>query len=745
MKIFDRRPLSLILCIMLGAFLISSIYDHWLVRITLILLAIILFISTFISYFKSKLPTALIRVISISSIIAVLFSSVYFDIWFKAYERYEGYVTIYGRIEDFETLNGSSEIILKTTNIDDTPLSEYKLLVYVDNDKFYGFSIGSEIEIVGKIDNFTSRENFDARSYYTSRGISGTVNEVVDFSLKDVGDYPITYKIKDLRESICRRIINSSNADTGGLLCAFLLGEKAFLPTGTKLDFLRTGLSHMLALSGMNLVILFTGLSAFLTFCGVGKKKTTLINIFFTLFYITLTGLSLSVVRAGFMLIVSSILFLLGSSRDSMTSLFVSVTLICIIEPYAVFDLSLWLSAFATLGIVVLGEYQSEKYSKPSFLKWLTTSLLASFFAIAATFAITTLKFDGASLVAAITTLLFSVIGEIFTYAGILVFIFGDFLLIKYPFILIGNFIIESSAILSDLDWIYVSTNFAVIEVLSIVFSVLFFAFFILEVKHKKIAISALLGMLGAIFSLSAILTFANQSNDSIIYYNSEHEHIVFIEDGEILAVDIASYSKGTAYSLYADIANDNITKIDKYVVTNYSYYLENAIDTLTDAILVRELYLPAPQNITEERIFRGILKNSEKSDLKIIPYFNEDIITIGSVAVVPLYTYALGESDDVMFTIMKNGKVCTYLTDGMLEGERKNMASEIIAGSHTIILGRHKSEDSNFEFSQIFSNLEEIISSGEKIDIDKETLNFYFGNGTKITFPKRKYALYVE
>jgi hypothetical protein len=212
-----------------------------------------------------------------------------------------------------------------------------------------------------------------------------------------------------------------------------------------------------------------------------------------------------------------------------------------------------------------------------------------------------------------------------------------------------------------------------------------------------------------------------------------------------VLAIDVASYSRGSAYSFYADIANNNLTKIDKYVVTHYSYYLEDAISTLCETILIRELYLPAPQNLSEERIYRGLLKFSSEANLKINTYFNEDRIEFGNSDIIPLCNYSLGASKKNMFTVIRKDKVYTYLSGDILDGETKNMASEIIAGSHTIILGRHKTENFNFEFSKIFNNLDEIISSEENISIDKETLKFYFENGTKITFPKNKHLLYVE
>ena len=220
---------------------------------------------------------------------------------------------------------------------------------------------------------------------------------------------------------------------------------------------------------------------------------------------------------------------------------------------------------------------------------------------------------------------------------------------------------------------------------------------------------------------------------------------IILKDDGETLVIDIATYSKSSSYSLYSDLANDNLTKIDKYVITHYSYYLNDAISTLYDSILIRELYLPTPQNLTEERIFRTLLKFSEEANLKINTYFNEDRISFGDSNIIPLYNYALGEGKKNMFTVMHQDKLYTYLSGSILEGETKNMASEVIAGSHTIILGRHKNEDSVLEFLYQFDNLEEIIFSTDKISTDNDTLEFYFKNGTELVYTSNKRILYVE
>ena len=72
-------------------------------------------------------------------------------------------------------------------------------------------------------------------------------------------------------------------------------------------------------------------------------------------------------------------------------------------------------------------------------------------------------------------------------------------------------------------------------------------------------------------------------------------------------------------------------------------------------------------------------------------------------------------------------------------------MASDIIAQSHVIILGRHKSGNSTCEFLRKYDNLEEIIFATSKISIDEETYKYYIDKGTDIYFEVWEKELYVE
>lgn len=716
MKIFYKRPLSLILCVMLGSFVFFSFYDNTAIRVIFVSILLSALALSFIPKAKQFFNAAFFRAAILSALIASLLSFCYFDIWFKAYNRYDGEVVISATVEKIESYTYNSGVYLKTEDIEGASFSSYRLIAYIDKQMCEDLSVGANIVLKGEIESFSSNGSFDAESYYTSCGISGIIDEVSSISLKEYTEPSLTNKLSGIREKICKRIISLSDEDTGGLLCALLLGERNYLPNGTKLDFSRIGISHILALSGMHLSILAIGFDKLLRFFGLGKKPSTIFTVFFTLTYMALTGFSVSVVRAGIMMIISSLLFLLSRTRDSLTSLFIAVSFICIIEPYSIFDLSLWLSAFATFGIVVLGEYRSEKYRKSSFIKWISDSFLTSIFAIAATFAITTLKFDTVSILAPLSTLIFSLLTQMFIYLGLLLIVFGGILPIKYLTIPLGKAIIGLSDCLSNFNLATASTNFVIIKIFSVIFTVLFFAFFLFEIKHKRLAIISLSSLLVIILSSSLALTYTVESSTKITYKSVSDERIIITDDSEISVIDISSYKKSDSYDLYEEVAKENLTRIDKYVLTHYSYTLREATETLASLILIREIFIPTPRSINEELILFEIKELTDKSGIKLSVYENEDVISVGDASVIPLYTYKLGETKKNMLTVLFGGCFYTYLGVDMLDGETKNMALEVIDGSHTIILGRHESKNNEYKFTYEPKMAKTLIFSSDRI-----------------------------
>ena len=163
MNIFHRRPLSLILCIALGSFAIFTFSESVAIRIALISIYILTFIASFFKVIKRHISTILTRVICVISLITILFSHIYFDVWFDASKRYHDNSEIYGTVEDINYSSYSSQVFIKTESINNTAVSKYNLILYLDYASD-NLSIVDYIEAYGEIESFSSSADFDAKS-----------------------------------------------------------------------------------------------------------------------------------------------------------------------------------------------------------------------------------------------------------------------------------------------------------------------------------------------------------------------------------------------------------------------------------------------------------------------------------------------------------------------------------------------------------------------------------------------------
>ena len=745
MKIFYKRPLSLILCISLGGFVLFAIGSAALRISSLVIAFLLFFFSYFLKGFKKE-STLLLRICSLSLILASLLSFLYFDLWFNAAERFGQEVTVTGKVTAIDFEDYTKTIDIKTTSIDDKPLTRYKMRAIIDSDDTTNVSIGSMVSFTAKISNFDSYGNgFDAKLYYNSRGYSGIFTDVHSFNFIEPGNFTLSYKIDSYRDSLCRRIISHSDQNSGGLLCALLFGERDYLSPAIELSFSRLGITHILALSGMHLVFLCAGLGKILSLFGVNKKWRKISEIIFTSAYVAFTGFSVSVVRSGIMLLISSLLFLFSRSKDSVTSLFIAVTLICAVMPYSILDISLWLSAFATLGIVSLSEAKSQTttYNRriPKILILLKDSWLISMFAIAATLAISASTFNEISLVAPLTTIIFSALSEIFMYAGTVFIIICNFQPFGRFIRFFGWLITELASAISSMKWLFVSTDFLFTKIAITLLTILFFAFLIIDIKHKKAATVSLCAILVSIFAISGFCSYFTEQrlNFDYVLSNSD-ERIVLSDNGETAVIDITDANISTAYESVSLIKSLRLTNAEKYIYTRYSKAIVNAIDSLLGAILIDEVYVPLPTNEEEEKIRVDILSIAEKHNTKIVFYSESDIIDVSDTfKIFPVYYSSKNQTKNA-FCILYNENFYTYLSSGILSSTTAPDALPLIDGCHTLILGKCGNAYSNYRFIYKSENMKNLIISSKGVYIPEETREFY--KDTQIYFSPKYITL---
>lgn len=249
---------------------------------------------------------------------------------------------------------------------------------------------------------------------FSSRGVYALLYDRDTLTVQPAPDMPLgyapQYAAKALRDKLAQLWDDPSVL---GFLTAELTGDKSLLPESDYVAMQETGLAHIFAVSGLHCAFLVTLLSLLIppthrrTLCAVASAVLV--------FYMLLTGLSPSVARACVMqlFLLSAPLFRRGS--DPLTSLAAALTVILLVNPYAVGSVSLQLSFAATLGMVLLsgrlyksftGWHRGRNRAVRTALSFLAANLAATLGALVFTAPLTAYYFNILSLVAPLAGLL---------------------------------------------------------------------------------------------------------------------------------------------------------------------------------------------------------------------------------------------------------------------------------------------------------------------------------------------------
>ena len=742
MNLFDKRPLALILCIAVGGFVVFSFSDTLLRYILLISSATLGLFS--LLFLRERRHKTVVSLLSAALLLAMLFSHIYFDLYFSAAERFSGEAEIEAVVGDIEYTDYSATLELHTHTINGEA-ADYRLIARIDKADTMELSVGSVISFTAALEEFNS----DSKSYYFSQGFSARVSEIKELRVSSQGEIPIESRLATAREWLFRRAAMLSDYDTGAFAAALLLGERSYLDSKVNLDFKTIGISHILALSGMHLVMLTAGVGFLLSSLGVRKKPRVLITMCFTLAYMALTGFSASIMRAGIMLIISSLLFLLSSAHDSLTSLACSVAVILIITPYAIYDLSLWLSAIATLGIIVFAELKPSKRKTKNpairLLRFSLSSIIASVFAIAATLPITASFFGSLSPLSPIATLIFTVPIQIIMYIGSFMLIFGDII----PFGLLLTPLTRGTCALAgyiaDIPGALASTDFIAVKIIIGILTAVFILFVFLKLRHKRAWVCTILALYTLVIGASVMLTAIAKSYDDVVYIREDSADAFIIKsNSEICLIDTSGYKTSVAYQWLDELSSRNIVALDKYVLTHYSRRLLTAVDLTLSKVPVNEICLPAPQNDGEAELLVSIRDIADKHNTTVTLTEIGDTLKVGRFEIREFYSTPYGEGTSrVGFSILANGKKHLYLSSGMYEGKTKSAATEEMETSYAIIFGSHGQKYSEqVYFDKRFPKTWMIILGSNNLYLTPSALEYYELSGGEVYHKPNKTSI---
>ena len=225
------------------------------------------------------------------------------------------------------------------------------VLAYVSSDDY---SVGQILILQGTIslfDEATNEGQFDSRAFYRSQKIDFGV--WVD-SVERVEGKSDRFRVWLSRVRVELGIPLSRYADDDGVLSAMLLGDKTSLDSEIRSLYQKSGIAHVLAISGLHISLLGMALYRLLRHrCGLTYLWAGIVAASFLVAYTLMTGNAVSARRATGMLIVYLVADLLGRSYDMLSALSLIVILLLWENPFLVTNSGFQFSVAAVAGIGV--------------------------------------------------------------------------------------------------------------------------------------------------------------------------------------------------------------------------------------------------------------------------------------------------------------------------------------------------------------------------------------------------------
>lgn len=195
---------------------------------------------------------------------------------------------------------------IKVENINkDKKYKNTYLFLNVKNDTKQKIQYGDKIVFNGTFLEPQTQRNykgFDYKEYLKTIKVYGsvTLNSEIQVVRKNNVNL-ISRFIFNIKQKIKNNVIELLSKETSSIVLGIILGDTDNINEELKEKFKTSSLYHILAVSGTHISYLIIGATFILEKSKISKRKSRIITIIILIFFMILTGLSPSVVRAGTM------------------------------------------------------------------------------------------------------------------------------------------------------------------------------------------------------------------------------------------------------------------------------------------------------------------------------------------------------------------------------------------------------------------------------------------------------------
>ncbi len=372
---------------------------------TFYIIPVVLIITVAMKFlFKQSLKEILIFLI-----LFILAAGLYRIYEYKCYMPITCYnnkeISFSGKIADIKEYSGEKCSYRVKGKINGKDKAE--IIVYTD---LYDCKINDYFKFTGTVKTFENEYLFDSLDYNKSRGIFLTSQEVFTLEISNNSEFSVKRILKSYTDYVTDFIKQNLPEESGTMLSAMLFGDTSSISSDDKTLFYRTGIGHVMAVSGQHLV-LFCGIFAFfLDRIKIGRKKKFVFLEIMIIAFSVCSGLSQSVLRSALMMTIVNLAPIFKRRADTLNSIGISMIILTVSNPFAIRDPSLILSAAGTFSAGVFAPYLVKNMSEETFIKRKLKNIVYMFWVSIAVLPFSVMFFGESSFVSPIMNIVLNMV-----------------------------------------------------------------------------------------------------------------------------------------------------------------------------------------------------------------------------------------------------------------------------------------------------------------------------------------------
>lgn len=260
----------------------------------------------------------------------------------------EGVVAAYPDLRD---VTAQYELVAERITVDGVTRA-IRGRVLVQEPRFPAYRYGDRLRVTGRLETPPQLDDFDYAAYLAQRGIHSLLRRGEITLLAAGQGHPLRaalYRVRSDASALLNRLLPEPAAS---LANGILLGIESNIPKELDDAFVRTGVSHIIVISGSNMA-LFAGLFMAALSRWIGKRRAAPLALLLVVLYVLLAGDGPAAQRAGLMSGLFILATYLGRHSTAYVSLCAAGLAMTAVNPLTLWDTGFRLSFLATLGMIL--------------------------------------------------------------------------------------------------------------------------------------------------------------------------------------------------------------------------------------------------------------------------------------------------------------------------------------------------------------------------------------------------------